>query len=315
VARLEIDRVQQPEGTITKNAKVQRGDTMFLVQLYNLANIAAREVAIIQVAVPDVPSAYRALREAAAKTTGRVMSAQLNEQDQQNVSALFEYEVRRSDEGLIRNALDNLGEIVARQVSRAPESENVTDAKVLYRTTIIAANQLKPREKIVLSLEVADVDQSVVIFGVQAKEEQGKQIDSQFTRDKSGKLTAKLVYEVPLIAAKGLVERFKSAGAVNVYQSSRDPLIPEGKFTTARLEITLTNGERIVDADDGLWPKGRRGLSYSASVLLRSITWLVFGLCVVLPWAIIGYVAFGLLRWVFRSRQPAVTPPPPAVTT
>src|SRR5262249_38073504 len=51
LARLEIGRVQQAEGGIApKDAKVKRGDTVFLVQLYNLANIAPRETTTMQVA-------------------------------------------------------------------------------------------------------------------------------------------------------------------------------------------------------------------------------------------------------------------------
>jgi len=314
VARLEIDRVQQPEGTVTKNAKVQRGDTLFFVQLYNLANIAPREVAVVQVAVPDVPTAYQTLRDAVAKTTGRVLIAQLNEQDQKNVAAQFDFEVRRTDEAIIRTAVDTLGEVVARQVTRAPESDNVTDAKVMYRTMLIAKDQLKPRERTTLTLEVADVDQTVVVFGVHASEMKGRQVDAQFTHDRSGRLTAKLLYEVPLLAASGLVERFKASGAVLFFQSSRDPQAPEGKYATTRLEVTLTNSERIVGEDDGLWPQVRRGLSHSASALLKSISWMVFGLCVVLPWAVIGYGCYKVLRWLIRSKSATVAATPPPAT-
>jgi hypothetical protein len=203
-----------------------------------------------------------------------------------------------------------------RQVSRAPESDNVTDAKVLYRVAIIPANQIKPRERISLAIETAEVDQTVEVFRLQASELKGsRQIDSQSTRDGSGKLTAKLIYELPLESAHGLVEKFKSAGAVKVYQSSRDAQVPDGKYALARLEVTVSNSERIVAADDGLWPQVRRGLSYSASVLLTSITWLVFGLCVILPWAVIGFAGFRILRWLIRSNRTPVTSSPPPVTS
>jgi hypothetical protein len=86
----------------------------------------------------------------------------------------------------------------------------------------------------------------------------------------------------------------------------------EGKYATARVEVTLTSGDRIVGADEGLWPQIRRGLSYSASVLLTSITWLVFGLCVVVPWAVLGYTAYRVGRWMVRSNN---TPTAPAATT
>ena len=233
VSRLEIDRVQTPEGAVTKNAKLQRGDTIFEVALYNLTAIAPREVAVSQVAVLDVPASYHALRESVLKANGRVLLAQLNEQDQKNVTAQFDFEVRRADEAAIRATLDGLGEVLTRQVSRTAEGDNVTDAKVMFRTSIIAVNQLKPREKITLGLEVADVDQTAVVFGVEAAEVKGRQIDAQFTHDRAGRRTAKVVYEVPLAAAAGLAERFKStgasAGAVRLYQSTRERLRPGGK--------------------------------------------------------------------------------------
>ena len=70
------------DGTLPSNAKLTRGDTVFLVQLYNLANIAPRETATLQIAVADVPTAYQNLRDEIAKSAGRVLVAQLNEQGQ-----------------------------------------------------------------------------------------------------------------------------------------------------------------------------------------------------------------------------------------
>ena len=316
VARLEIDRTVQTEGgTLPSDAKPKRGDTAFLVQLYNLANVAPRETATLQVAATDVPSAYQALRDAVAKTTGRVLVAQLNEQDRQNVSAQFEFEARRSDEGAVRAALDAAGEVLSRQVARTAESDSVTDSKVLYRVALLSAGRLKPREVMTLAVEVADVDGSATLFAAQVAEAKGRQVDAKFDRDARGGATAKVVFEVPLPAAAGLVERFKAAGTVRVSQSVRDPQATDGRYATARIHVTLTNVEAIVPDGTGLWPKVRQGLSISAAVLLTSVTWVVFGLCVVLPWAVIG---FGGYRVVRRLVQPAPAAPsapsPPAPT-
>jgi len=73
--------------------------------------------------------------------------------------------------------------------------------------------------------------------------------------------------------------------------------------------VTLTSGERILGDDAGVWPPVKRGLTYSASVLLTSLTWVVFGLCVVLPWALVGYGGYRVVRWVGR---PGGTPATPA---
>lgn len=310
VARLEIDRVQQAEGgTVPKDAKVKRGDTVFLVQLYNLANVAPRETATLHVAATDVSTAYAALRDAVSKAGGRVMAAQLNEGDRSNVSAQVDFEVKRPHEADVRAALDAAGEVVSRQVTRAPESDSVTDTKVLHRVTLLSAARLKPREVTTLAVEVEDVNAAVAVFGAQVAEAKGRQVDSQSAHESNGRVTARVVYEVPLAAAAGLVEQFKAGRTVRVYQSARDPGVPDTRFATARLEVTVSNADRIVGRDAGVWPQVKRGLSYSASVLLTSLTWVVFGLCVVLPWAVVGYGGYRVVRRAVRGPAAPVTAP------
>src|SRR5262249_39680501 len=160
--------------------------------------------ATLQVAVVDVPNAYQAMRDAIAKSAGRVLAAQLNEQDQQNVTAQLDFEVRRTDEAAIRTALDAAGEVISRQVTRAAESGSVTDAKGRDKATLKAANRLRPREVITLGVEVADVEAAAAVMLAQAREVSGRQADSQFARERNGKVTEKLIFEVPLAAASGL---------------------------------------------------------------------------------------------------------------
>jgi autotransporter-associated beta strand protein len=303
VARLEIDRVQNATGgSLPTDAKVKRGDTLFLVQLYNLANIAPRETATLQVAVPDVRVGYQALRDAAGKANARVRAAQLNEQDAQNVTAQIEFEVRRTDDAAIRSALDAAGEVVSRQITRSPEGDDATDSKVLYRVAFLSANRLNPRETTTMLVEVPDVDHAAAVIAAQVAEAKGRQVNAQSSRDRSGKMSAKLTYEVPLAAA-GIVERIKAGGTVRTSQVARDPQAPDGKFATARLDVTLVSADSIMAEDDGVWPQVRRGLAYSASVLLTSVTWVVFGLCVVLPWMVIGYAGYRLVRMMGRPAR------------
>jgi hypothetical protein len=304
IARLDIDRSQHSEGgTAPSDVKVKRGDTVFLLQIYNLINVAARETNVLQIAVPNVRAGYQALREVAGKAGARVLVAQLNEQDARNVTAQIDVDVRRPEDAAYRAALDAAGEIASRQVGRAAEGNNVTDSKVQYRVTLLGTDKLSPRETTSMTLEVQDVDQALATLGAQVSEVKGRQLSAQSTRDRAGKVTAQVSYEVPLAAAS-LADRFKAVGTVRGYQSIRDQQAPAGKYATARIDVTLVSGDQIVSADDGLWPQVRRGLSYSMAVLLTSITWVVFGLCVVLPWALIGFVVYRLFRRPSRSLAP-----------
>src|SRR5206468_3390494 len=139
-----------------------------------------------------------------------------------------------------------------------------------YSMKLLPANRLKPRETTTLGIEVADVDQTMRTFVSELNEVKGRQIDAKSGRDRNGRTTAQIVYEVPLTAASGLVERFKSAGSVRVLNSSRDPQAPEGKSATARIDVRLANVEGIVAPDEGIWTPVKKGLTYSASFLLTS---------------------------------------------
>jgi hypothetical protein len=314
VARLEIDRVQTSEGgQAARNAKVTRGDTQFLVQFYNLANVAPRETRTLLIAVPDVAAGYQSLREAIAKTRGRVLTSRLDEQDRQNVTAQLDFEVPRADEAALSAALASAGEMVARNAARATDGENLTDAKVLFRTALVSAGRLRPRETTTLAVEVPDVDAAIAVLKAQVGEASGRSVDAQAAHERGGRVTARLIYDMPLSAASALVEKVKAAGIVRVQQSAQDQQAPDGKLATARLDVTLSNTDLIVAKDDGLWPQVRRGLSLSAVVLLTSVTWVVFGLCVVLPWALVGYGGYRVFRWLVPKGAGAT--PAPATTT
>ncbi|VTR95159.1 : DUF4349 [Gemmata massiliana] len=258
--------------------------------------MAPRETATLQLAATDVPSAYQALRDAVAKTTGRVLGAQLNEQDRQNITAQFDFEVRRADEGVVRAALGAAGDVVSRQVARVPESDSVTDAKVLYRVALAPAGRLAPRRR----RRCPSRSRTWTVRPRCSRPRWPKRRGGRWTRNSTGTRRggrrrgsySRSRWRRP----PGLVERLKGAGTVRASQSVRDPQATEGRFATARLHVTLTNAEAIVPDGTGVWPKVREGLSISASVLLTSVTWVVFGLCVVLPWALIGVGGYRLVR-------------------
>lgn len=306
MARLEIDRQQTAEGgTPRRDAKVKRGDAQFFVQLYNLVAIAPRETAVVTVAATDVAAAYQALRDAVGRAKGRVLDAKVNEQDRQNVTAQIDFEVRRGDEATVQAALAAAGDVIARNVARAQEGENVTDAKVRFNATLISATRLRPRETATLGIEVENVDVTAAAFAAQMAAVQGRTVEAHITHERNGRVIAHLVYDVPLASAAGLAEQFKSAGTVRVLSTARDAQAPEGKLAVARLDVTLSNADLIVPKDDGLWPQVVKGLSYSARFLMFSVTWLIVGACVVVPWALVGYGGYRLMRRLFRPSAPA----------
>ncbi len=312
VVRFEIDRVQRAEGTgeAPRDGKVKKGDTQFIVSLYNLANVAPRETATLKVAAEDVPASYRALRDAVAKAKGRVLDSRLNEQDRKNVTAQVDFDVRRSEEGALQAALASAGELLSRNVTRAPEGNNVTDAKVLFHVELVNTANIPPRETMTVSVEVADVDATMTLLRAIVAEAKGRVIDTRVGQEPNGRVSGRAIYDVPLSVAPTVVERLKASGQVRVQQTVRNPNAPEGKLAVARLDVTLSN-ELLVPSDETLWAQVRKGLSYSLRGLSLSVAYLIFGLLVLLPWALL----IGAVVWVARrlTRGAEATPVPVAV--
>jgi hypothetical protein len=313
MVRLEIKTTKEAEGgQATRDAKVRRGDTQFLVSLYNVTTVAARETAKVDIAAPDVPAAYRALQDAVAKVKGRVITAQLDENDRNNVTAQLDFDVRRADEPAIQNALTAAGEIVSRNVVRAQmpdDSTKLTDAKVQYQTRLHNVNRIRPRELFSLRIEVADVDATAAVFAAQVKEVSGRVLGAETKQEPAGRMLAAVAYDVPLTAAPVLVEQLKKAGTVRAQESTRNPQAPEGKLAVARVTVWLSNAEPIVAKDEGLWPQVRTGLGTSLRFLLFSLSWLIFGVLVILPWALIAYGIYRLARRLFPSPPPSAPAP------
>lgn len=286
---------------------VQASDTkiMYQLTLLDTAKLQPRETTTMQYAVLDIPAGFRAIKESVEKAKGRIVNSTLNENDKLNVTAQLDFEMQRGEEGPILAALESGGDILGRQTTRQQESRYVSSAKSLYRITFVNANRLKPRETTTIAVEVSDVEATMAVLSSLATEAKGRLVDSNIANDRAGRVTAKLVFDVPFASAAGIAEKVKNAGIVRVQQSSRDPSATDGKYATTRLDLVISNTDLIVPKDDGIWPQIRKGLAYSASALLSSLSWVIFGLCVVLPWVVIGYFGYRLVRrTVIQRPQP-----------
>jgi hypothetical protein len=296
-----------PSGsTILETTPKKRG---FQVKLFALEATTARESEEIQLACTDVAVSYRRLQEAVVKLKGRVRTAQLNEQDRRKMTATLDVEIRRTDEDAIRDALSKAGDVYTRKTSRAADGDNVVDSKVRLQVTLINRANIPPRETYVFGVEVADVDQTAALLSGLAGKREGRSVESNVTRERNGRVTGKLVFDVPMAEVHELLEQVRAAGTVRVQQTAKHPEVADSPLALARLDITLSNKELIVPSDDGVGPSVRRGLSDSVAVLSWSLRFLILGLCVILPWALVLWVSYRLVLRV-RRRPTSATPTP-----
>jgi len=180
---------------------------------------------------------------------------------------------------------------------------------VLWKVSLLNAANIPPRETYVLGIEVENVEKTVNLLTSLAADLKGRMSEPQINiaKERTGEVNALLVFNVPLGSAPGLVEKFKSVGLVRAQKSMANLQVPDSELAIARISVTLSNTPLIVASDEGVWLQVRRGLSWSFKALALSLSWLIVGVCVVLPWTLLVY---GIFRVVRRTRRPVgpVTP-------
>jgi hypothetical protein len=303
----EVMRLQAAPNPAANPEQATRKKRGFAVQLLPLEAATARETIEMQLACADVVASYHDVREAVAKAKGHVRNAQLNEQDRRNITATLDFDVRRLEEDVLQAALTKAGVEYTRKATRADESENVVDSKVRWQVTFLNQANIPPRETYVYGVEVADVDRTAAALSALVNERQGRILKADVARERSGRVTGKLVYDVPMAKAREVLDHLQSSGHVRVQQSAKHPEVPDSSRAMARLDVTLSNVELLVPSDEGFWPKIRQGLSFSFTALAWSLMVVIVGVCFLLPWAL---VVWAIYRLVVRMRRRAgsVTP-------
>lgn len=293
-----------PESPTLTDSKV-----LVRMELIQADSLPPRETVTLKVASNDVATAYENLRNAVTKAKGRIANALLTEEDRRNVKAFLIFDVPRNDESAIQLVLSAAGEALARKVERQQENAAVTDTKVGFKVELVPAATIAPREITSLAMEVSDVSGTLRDFNAQVNEIQGRIVKTDVGQEVNGQVIARVEYDVPLTAAGSLVEKFKSAGQVRVHQVKRDPEAPEGKLALARIVVTLSNADVLVPSDKGFWSQIRHGLGVSLRGLAYSLYLLIIGVLFVVPWALLIYAAFLLVRRMVRHQTLATAAP------
>jgi uncharacterized membrane protein len=301
------DTLSRQVARAPENVQVTDAKVMTRVELIHADSLPARETVVLRIAATDVPGAFQKLRDTVAKAKGRVAQAELNEQDSRNIHGRLSFDIPRSEENTVQTVLAAVGDTLTRKVTRQPENINVTDTKLAFDVDLAPAAGIAPRETLTIALEVSKVAAMLDVFNAWAREAQGRVVQTLIGKDRSGQVTARVIYDVPLSAAHSLAAKFKDAGYVRVDQVAEDPKAPTGKLALGRLEVTLSS-ELLVPSDQGLWAQIRGGLAFSLRGLFMSANFLIVGLLFVLPWVLLIYVIFLLTRRIWRG--PKVAPVP-----
>jgi hypothetical protein len=268
----------------------------FRVTLLNIANVEPRETVIATVAAADVAAAFASLKAAAEQAKGRIVVADLSEQDKQKPSASLQFYIRRAEDSAMQKAVNEAGDVLSRNVARAAQSENVADQKITYKIDIVSSRAIEPRETLALGVEVSDVDGEVSKFVAQVKKLGGRIVKGPETaQSRSGKMIARVVADVPVDVRDDVVEKLKSH--IRGSRSTPNPSAPEGKMATVRIDVTISN-EALDTKDDTVATPFQSGISGTLGALWMSVRWLLTGILFVLPFAVV-VVPVVWLMWKF----------------
>jgi hypothetical protein len=296
---MSVAVAENPDTANTTTAK--RG---FSLQILAVAGIAPRETTSVSLAATNVSDARNKILDAARTAGARVLGAQLNESDQQNVSATLDLDIKRDTLPDLDKALLATGDVLSRTVNRAADTENTIDTKLRLTVSLVGIEKIPPRQSTTLGIEVSNVESALADVQSTASTSGGKVTQSNLSKDRQGRTVGKVVVDVAGDKADDLITHAKGLGTVRVFDSARNPQAPEGKLARARIEITFGNAEAIVAPGQGVWSSVRNALATSAAGLLWSLQIVIIGLCFVLPWALLLWAG-----WKFARRRKTVEAP------
>ncbi len=292
-----VNRSSDTDQTVDSKIRLQ-------VRLISFDRLVPRETQSIEVASRDVAAAYHALASAVNEVNGRVIRSELNVQEQNNVSGILEFELRREDREKFQKALEAAGTLFSRAVNRAADNINTVESKIRLQVHLTHVDQLPARERTKMMVEVAEVDQATTSLIGTITAAGGRIIDTEQSKDNSGQIRSHVVADVPLSKAGDVRGQIRALGTDRVNESSTNHQAPEGAVARAQFDVTLANGDLIVGRDEGLGAAVRSALSTSVRGLLWSLQFIVIGLLMVLPWALMIWGGWKLWK---RSRTTPAT--------
>jgi hypothetical protein len=303
---LRLDTAINPDTENTTAAK--RG---FNVTIQAAATVAPAENVSLRLAVDDVTAKFDKLLGALRGVKGaRVTQSSVNQQTPTTTIGQVEVDVRGAEpRAAVERALADAGAVYLRSVTHTPPGQTMLADKVHVSVLLGDVNAIPPRETTTLNVETADVNAAAGQVEAAAVAAGGRKVDSDWSQQPGGQTVAKIVVEVPQAKAADLINRATDGRRVLSIQREQTPNVPEGPFARSRLSVSFSTAGTI-QGEQTLGGSIRSGLATSVQWLFRSVTWIVVGLCLVAPWAI---VIWAILRVVRRRRRENATetPPPP----
>ena len=280
----------------TVDTKIQ-----FQVTVSSADRLPARQTVQMTLAAASVPDTLNAIRAALPKGA-RVLMSQLDQQDPQNISGKLVFDLPEASDAKVMEILKKQTATLSRQIKRIPDGQIAVE-KDRYEATLISADHQPPRQTVVEKVLVSDADQAAEDFVSAASSAGGRQVDNPLrTDDGAGRVTSTIVMDVPLSSSATILGQIDQQGSRRGREVHTDTTAPETSLARARIEVTFSNSAATLGGQESMGDYIRHGLLTSLEGLGYSLMWIIIGICLVAPWAI---VIWGLWKLVRRSRTKA----------
>jgi hypothetical protein len=319
--RVAIDKVIADAGIIINRHTIQANlneisterTVGYDLTLRNIAAIPPRDAYHLQVASLDVAAGYRRLHEAVTQLKGRIEFGQLNEQDKFKVEALIRFNVNAADKPAIEKLIGETGVVVSRKNEQSPSKEDSTDQKLGYEVHYRSVAGATPREKANIGVSTDDVDQKANEMKEAVAAAKGRLMNSVTKREKFEHASATLIFEVPHASFETLVRQFKTMGALTDFHKEMNPQVPDNELATGQIAVVLRTPTRDVPAGAGLLGSMSEGLYLAFFLFSICLQWIIIGLAIILPWALVLWAGWRLFKWMSSAPEKPLAVKPVAL--
>jgi autotransporter-associated beta strand protein len=291
------------------------------VRFIHVDTLAPREVRTQRLVAVSVPEAYRDLQASlgamAAKGDVRVLNSNLNQNDARDVRATVVFEARRDALEQVERAFAHAGiSFLAGNTARSSDVVNTLDSKVLFNIeNLSSTDTLEPRRTITLAFEVEDVDKSLDTLrdsmrkflpaGEGAGGTTAREIDFNVSREKGLPPSAHLILDVPKADSQKLSQAiYAMHGAEKASDVKKNSAVPDKDFARERYVLTITNRPTIIpQGEKSVANTFRAAITSALGALIFSLNLVVMGLLFILPFAVILWPVWAVLKR--RKKAPA----------
>lgn len=248
LARLDISRKTATEGgsgPIVPGLRVERRETQFEINIYNLANIEPRQMTTLSLAAQDVEATYKQIIDQVKSAGGDIRTSQLNrpKADQTSGTIVFQAPADKADVllGAIRTGVD----VMRMDVATNPDARNTTDAKRGFSVQISSLSHVPARETTTLQVASADVPSSFRKLLDAATAAGGRVLTSQLNEQDANNITGTIEFETPRDKWPAIDTLLRDAGAIVSRSATRSSDTENTVDSKLKLSISLMDEIRL----------------------------------------------------------------------